>query len=416
MSKSNSAIIARQPILDREGKLFAYELLFRDFNDKNEANVFSDVMATSRVLINTLNNFGIKNVLGSALGFINVNEELIDMGVLESLESEQFVLEILETSELSEESINKIKALKEDGYTIALDDFDFSPKMFEQFKEVLSLIDILKVDLMECNWSELPEMMSRIKPLNIKVLAEKVETKQEHEKCLKLGFDLFQGYYYSKPVIIEGKKISNSVISTMKLIQLMQKNCETADIVEEFKRHPDITVALLRYMNSAANSVGRAIESIQQAVTLLGRRKLSRWLMLMIYAEGGNSSSSDPKEDPVYLLASQRAKTMENLLEHKFGLKDQGLLDKAFLCGVLSLMDTLLGVSLEDLAQEFNVDSDIEMALLENKGPLGQYMGIIRKQDSVDNHQVFDLAEAAQLQLEDISDAYLKAYKWVETQ
>lgn len=407
------SILARQPILDREGNVHAYELLFRDFNELNQANVSSDVMATSRVLINTMSNLGVQNVLGSYPGFININEELIDMGVLESLEPKKFVLEILETSKINEATLAKLKALKEQGYTIALDDFDFSEAMFEQFKEVFNIISVLKIDLMECDWSTLPEMMAKIKPLGVLMLAEKVETKEEHEKCMDMGFDLFQGYYFAKPKIIEGRKISSATISVMKLIDLMSKDCETQDIVEEFKRHPEITVSLLRYMNSASNSVGRQIQSIQQAVTLLGRRKLSRWLMLMMYADGGKGQ--EPTENPIYQLASQRAKVMENITQFKFSA-NQELLDKAFLCGVLSLMDSLLGVSLKEIIHEFNLDEDLQQALLEEKGPLGKFIKICRAQDRTQGAQMEDLAKDADLNIDNISDAYIQAYHWMATQ
>lgn len=411
MESISNAILARQPILNREGEVHAYELLFRDFKELNEAHVSSDVMATSRVLINTINNLGTKNVLGDKRGFININEELVEMGLLESLEPSHFVLEILETSTISDRTLEQLKALKEAGYTLALDDFDFTEAMFTQFQDIFELVDILKVDLIECDWNVLPLMMERIRPFELLVLAEKVETQEEYRKCLELGFDLFQGYYFAKPTIIEGKKLSSSTLSVLKLVDLMQKDCETSEISEEFKRHPEITVSLLRYMNSASNSIGKQIESIHQAITLLGRRKLTRWLMLMIYAEGGQQK--DTQSDPIYLLASQRAKTMENLLEVKYGVRDPKILDKAFLCGVLSLMDTLLGISLDDLLEEFNVDQDIRDALLHGKGPLGHFIEICRRQDSSQMDNIHTLLEQAEINIQEINDAYLKAYQWM---
>jgi c-di-GMP-related signal transduction protein len=406
------SILARQPIIDRGGKVQAYELLFRDLNDFNHARVSSDVMATSTVLINTMSHLGAHNVLGPYPGFININEELIDMGVLESLEPKKFVLEILETSTINDQTLAKLTTLKEAGYTLALDDFDFSRDMFEQFKDIFSIISILKVDLIECDWEALPQMITQAKSLGVQLLAEKVETREQHEKCMKMGFDLFQGYYFARPQIIEGRKISSATLSVIRLIDLMSQNCETQVIVEEFKRHPAITISLLRYMNSASHSIGKQIQSIQQAVTLIGRRKLSRWLMLMIYAEG--DKGQEPSENPIYQLASQRAKVMENITQFKFSA-NQDLLDKAFLCGVLSLMDSLLGVSLKEIIHEFNLDKEIQLALLEEAGPLGKFIKICRAQDRTQKEPMEDLAKAADLNLDNISDAYLQAYHWMAT-
>lgn len=412
MERHTKAILARQVILNRSGEIHAFELLFREFNDLNEAKISSDLMATSRVLINTMNNFGVTQLLGDRKGFININEELIEMGLLESLDPECFVLEVLETTKISPATIIKLKELKELGYTLALDDFDLSDEMENQFESLFDIVDIIKIDLMECDWQLLAKKMHLFKKHNLITLAEKVETKAQFDRCFELGFDLYQGYFFAKPQIIEGKKIASNTMAAMQIVALLQQNCETSEIVEKFKKLPETTVSLLRYMNLASNGVGREITSIKHAITMIGRQKLSRWLMLIIYSEGGNSK--DPKSDPLYILASHRAKNMENLLEKKYGLKNRALLDKAFLCGIFSLMDTLLGVDMQDLLDEFNVDSQIQNAIVKHQGPLGKYMQICEEQDLLDQSNFQSLIDQVQLGLEEVSDASLSAYEWVE--
>jgi EAL and modified HD-GYP domain-containing signal transduction protein len=238
-----SVYVARQIILDHNKDIFAYELLFRSANTQ-AMNITDDLLATTQVLLNTLNSIGIQKMIGDKWAFINVNERVLKEKVYEALDRNKFVLEILETTEVTPELVDQMKAMKEDGYTFALDDFIFEDEMMEMFEPIFPHISVLKVDLFENDIDSLKEKLEYFKPFGIKFLAEKVETEEDFEKCQAIGFHYYQGYFFSKPEIIEGKKIQSNNLALLDLIQAVRTKTDAKEVEDVFKRYPDATVNL----------------------------------------------------------------------------------------------------------------------------------------------------------------------------
>jgi EAL and modified HD-GYP domain-containing signal transduction protein len=406
----NDVCIARQPILNSKNQIQAYELLFRDNSQSDSADFQDHLLATNRVLINTLNNIGTQKILGDKLGFINVDSSFLLKQNFETLDPKVFVLEILETTTITPPVKASIEKAKSDGFTIALDDFIFSDEHIEAFREIIPLADIIKIDLIVNEVSTLQEKISGLKNFTGIYLAEKVETKADYQACHSIGIQLFQGYYFAKPIIVEGKKLDPNELAVISLVKVLQSQPETEIIDDEFKRYPDLTINLLRFMNSAALTRGNQINSIRQVITLIGQKKLLQWLLLMLYGSTGVGNPSNP----LYTIASQRAKTIEVLLSKHLKTHDQGDLGKGFLVGIVSQMDALLSLPMQDILAEFNLDHEINNAIQNREGKLGKLLQLCICSEQYKIPEIRRLCEELGLELSQVTDANMTAYQWVE--
>ncbi len=353
----NKVYLAKQKIFNKQGNVFAYELLFRDhqFGIKEFP---SNIKATSQVILNTLTNLNTDELLGeSKIAFINLDELAFTSGIIDTLDINRFVLEILETTDLNEKVIMKIQQYHKRGFKIAIDDFDCSAEMIKKFTPILKYIHIIKMDVLAAEEKNLLNVMTKIKQLGIKVLAEKVETAEEYKKYFAMGFDLFQGYHLHKPEVIEIDKFKDATqIVILNLIRLIRANGQTSEIEFYIKQRADLSYKLIKFINNQAN-FDTKVESIGQIITLLGRDKLLRWLLLYLYAE----LSSNPISKAVMSIATRRAEKMENdaTLHEK---------DKAYLSGMFSMLDTLFNTDIKTVMKDMNLDKDITDLVVSKKG------------------------------------------------
>jgi len=241
-------LIGRQPILNRDEQICAYELLFRSPESLQEANVGDASQATASVILSTLSGFGIKRILGNHPGFINLELEMLMSDSLELLPKEMVVLELLESLQVTPALIERCRELKEAGYTLALDDHEFSPL----YEELYRIVDIVKVDLFVTPVDSLGPIIEKYIYYPFKLLAEKVESKEEFLKCLDMGFDYFQGYYFAKPSLIEKKKIDDGGTALLRLMRQLMDDAEISDIERTFRSSPGLTYKLLLLVNSVA--------------------------------------------------------------------------------------------------------------------------------------------------------------------
>lgn len=187
--------LSRQPILDRRRRVIAYELLHRRGRE-DEAQVSDDGAATARVMRHMLRDLGVETVLGRCHGFINVDAEMLMSTRIEALPRERVVLELLETVEVDDALLSRCRALKARGFRLALDDF---VTWHERYEPLLALADIVKVDILQLDPAALVQLVSRLRLYPARLLAEKVENCAVARRCLQLGFDLFQGFYFARP-------------------------------------------------------------------------------------------------------------------------------------------------------------------------------------------------------------------------
>ena len=226
----NDIYIGRQPIYDRKLDVYAYELLFRAASD-NSANFTDGDKATSDVIVNTFLEIGLDNIVGNRLAFINLTRAFFVGEHTISLPRDRVVLELLEDIEADEEVINSVKRLSEQGYSIALDDFIYH----ESLQPLVQLADIVKIDIMAMSRDEIREHVQALRQHPLRLLAEKVETQEEHDYCMELGFDYFQGYFFAQPKVIRGQRLPNNRLAILKLLSRLQdpeitsKQLEAAD-------------------------------------------------------------------------------------------------------------------------------------------------------------------------------------------
>jgi EAL and modified HD-GYP domain-containing signal transduction protein len=354
--------LGRQPILDRQQQLFAYELLFRN-GSQNFAEVTDGVQATATVIVNAFAELGIEAALGKHRGFINVDEDFLFSDLLELLPRHAVVLEILETVPPTPAVIERCKDLKAAGFTLALDDVI---QLEPEFAELLALVEIIKVDIQPLSSDELIQLVRGLKPLGKQLLAEKVDSREQMEHCLKLGFSLFQGYYFAKPTIIAGKKLDHSQLSLLKLMGLVIKDAETSELEIVLKPEPGLTVNLLRMTNSVGSGTRQKITSLGHAITVLGRRQLQRWLQLLAFA----SQSQHGTSNPLLLIAATRGRLME-LLATELRPKDTGFSDQAFMTGIMSLMPAVVGQPIAEIVAPLGLANNVVEALCSGIGELG---------------------------------------------
>ena len=268
---ADQLFLGRQPILDREQRLHAYELLFRS-GSRNFAEVTDGVQATATVIANAFSELGIEAALGSHRGFINVDEAFLFSDMLELLPRHAVVLEILETVPPTPAVVERCAALKAAGFTLALDDVI---QLEPEFADLLALVEIVKVDIQPLSRVQLMQLVMKLKPLGKQLLAEKVDSREQMEQCLKLGFSLFQGYYFTKPALIAGRQLNPSQVALLRLLDLVLQDAETSEIENAFKVEPGLTVNMLRLTNSVSNGLTTHITSLRHAITILGRRQFS---------------------------------------------------------------------------------------------------------------------------------------------
>ena len=399
--------IGRQPILDRDQQLYAYELLFRR-GTQNSADVTDDLAATATVLSHAFSELGLEAALGPYLGFVNLDARMLMSDALELLPKEKFVLEVLETVELTPDVVRRCRALKDIGYTLALDDF---VRLEEQHRPLLEMADIVKVELMGMDDAALRQTVAALRPWPVTLLAEKVDSEAQARFCRELGFSLFQGYYFAKPAIIAGKKLSHSELALIRLLGLILDDAETPQLEGIFKQEPGLSLNLMRLTNSAASGLRQKITSLRHAITVLGRRQLQRWLQLLLYTNPAAGSGTNP----LLQLAATRGRFMELLAGDLMGT-GRDFEDRAFMTGIMSLMPALLHVPIGEVIASLNVAPDVREALEVRGGTLGKILLLAEKQEDGDMESCFALtAELPGLDNERINAILSQALAWANS-
>ena len=405
---SSQIFLGRQPILGREQQLLAYELLFREgpIFTSNRAEIIDPSQATATVIANAFTELSANETLGPYRGYINVDQEFLFNDLIEALPPKIVVLEILETVKPTPEVVARCRQLCEKGFSLAIDDVI---EIDDSYRPLLELAEIIKVDVLGMDAVRLTELVRQLKPFGKKLLAEKVESAEQVDLCKRLGFELFQGYYFAKPAIIVGKKLNPSQIALLRLLGLVLQDAETHEIENAFKVEPGLTVNMLRLTNSVGSGLTTRITSLRHAITILGRRQLQRWLQLLIYT---NPKGGGQNDNPLLQLAATRGRLME-LLSDRISPRNREFADQGFMVGIMSLMPALLGVSIEEILAQLPVSQRVQMALIDRTGQHGQLLQLAEATEQTDPAV---LAEALQrvpgINLEFLEDSLTQALYW----
>jgi len=390
--------IGRQPIYDRKLDVYAYELLFRAASD-NSAKFTDGDKATSDVIVNTFLEIGLDNIVGNRLAFINLTRAFFVGEHTISLPRDRVVLELLEDIEADEEVINSVKRLSEQGYSIALDDFIYH----ESLQPLVQLADIVKIDIMSMSRDEIREHVQALRQHPLRLLAEKVETQEEHDYCMELGFDYFQGYFFAQPKVIRGQRLPNNRLAILKLLSRLQDPEITSKHLEELiAQDVAFSYRILRYVNSAAYAPPRKIESIHQAVVRLGLQTIKSWTALLAM------SQVDNKPTELVVTAMIRGKMAEEMAR-ALGADQQ---DSFFTVGLFSALDALMDNSMEEILTQLPLADHISQALLHKGGGLhGEVLNCVLAYERGE----WENLGCSELGTHRIRNCYLEAVQWANT-
>jgi len=397
--------LGRQPILDRKQNLIAFELLFR-LGDVADANVTNHISATANVIVNAYGALGIQEVLGQQRGFINVNAELLMSDVICLLPSNNVVLEIIESVNITDEVVQRCIELKQMGYQLALDDV---VEINKEIELLLPIVNVVKIDVLALEKEALVSLVNQLKCWPVLLLAEKVNSSEQAKQCMELGFEMFQGYYFAKPEILSGKRADPAKLSLLNLLSLSMSDCDVAEIEQELKHQPGLSYNLMRMVNSSALGFSKNINSIRQAVMILGRRQLQRWIQLLLYAA---DNKSERMSDAMLQMAATRGKMME-LIAAVDRPHDKTHQDRAFMVGILSLLDALLGIEMTEITEKLSIPSEISQALLFRNGRLGEGLKLIEANEKGEIVSVKSiLVDLNFLSLRELTSLELEALGW----
>ncbi|MFS2006542.1 EAL and HDOD domain-containing protein [Duganella sp. CT11-25] len=397
--------LGRQPILDRNQGLFGYELLFRNA-PVGPAHVTNDLSATAAVIAHA-SQLGMEKTIGDALGFVNVDADVIMSDIFSFLPREKVVLEMINSMQVTPQVLERIKELVGHGFSFALDDVSGESAVVA---ELLPLVAYVKMDVRTIPLSTLMKLAPRFRLDKKKLVAEKVETREEFKNCLDLGFDYFQGYYFSKPVIMSGKKLSPSQLAVMELMTLVTSDADNKEIERAIKRDVSLALNLLRLVNTPAVGARQRIDSLSQAVTILGRRQLQRWLQIMLYAEPSKRGHS---MTPLLMLATTRGRLLE-LLAGKLRPSQRNVADVAFTVGIMSLMDTLFGIPMSEILAQIPVSDEVADALQHRAGFFGDLLKLaecIERLEELGDHIVPTLRDLA-MSTDELVELEMAAFEW----
>ena len=356
-----NVFIGRQAIYDKQLNIFAYELLSRNNAQHNKADINEQNAnhATTTVMLNALTEIGLQKIVGEQPAFINLTYDfLVNNSSIPDLHN-QFVLEILEDVEVTKELIDAVKHLSNNGYTIALDDFIYHDKM----QPLIEIADIIKIDILQLDEKDIREHVEKLKPFNVRLLAEKVETQEEYELCKELGFDYFQGYFFCKPNIVESHRAPSNRINIINLLAKLQDPEVTIEELEVIiSEDLALSYRLLKYINSAAFALRREVDSIHHAIVMLGLNTIRSLANLMLM------SKIDDKPISLLMIAISRAHMCEQLGENV----DAKMKDAFFTVGLFSVIDALMDSSMEEIISQLPLTLELKDALLEQKGIMGE--------------------------------------------
>lgn len=392
--------VARQPIFDRSFRVFGYELLFRQ-STENFYNAIDGDQATSSVITNSLWVIGLEHLTNNRQVFVNITEKILREETLSILPPVQVVLEILETIDPTDEIIAKCKELKRKNFMLALDDFVFHSR----FQSLVELADIIKIDVLATPYLLQKELIQRYTNTKIKYLAEKVETYEQYEQALTLGYSYFQGYFFSKPVVVSGKDIPTSKLTVLKIIKDMNRDdLDIKRLKEIIQKDVSLSYKLLKFINSATFGFKLKIASIEQALVLLGQRETMKWLCLVAAREIAKG-----KPNELLLISVVRARFSE-LVACETGVTPKAA--EAFTMGLFSLVDALLDRDIAVILKQLPVTDEISDALLGRDNRLHDILQLARACEKGNWADIQRYGNKMKLPLKVISSLYMEALKW----
>ncbi|RTE85769.1 MULTISPECIES: EAL and HDOD domain-containing protein [Gammaproteobacteria] len=395
--------IARQPILDREKNVYGYELLFRN----SQRNEFPDIHpdeATSKLLLQQHLIGDIRTVCMGKTAFINFHTNTLLHKFPGFLQSESVYIEVLETVDVSRGLVKACKKASDLGYKIALDDHDFN----DRWDELLPFVSLIKVDIQQQPLITLPARMKPFREHNVPMLAERVETEEEYQRCCELGFEYFQGYFFERPEIVKRKVLAPQQMILMELLAAVhQTDIDFQHVADIIRNDLSLTYSLLKFVNSAAFNKGHEIKDIQHAIAFVGEKELKKYVALVALA---NVAKDQPEE--LVAKSLTRAHFMAELERLSVG---ESVDNASFMTGLLSLLDVLLRTPMSDILERLPMSKTINAAILTRTGRVGYLLRLVEAYEHGDWKRVEALARKMYLTELDIGQCFLSASHFCES-
>ena len=390
--------IARQGIYDINDNVIAYELLYRD-SLKNNFNPLIEENEATYSVIQNISSFGLDNLTDNKKAFVNFTEELIKENIATLLPNDKVIIEILENVNPTSDIIKSLIKLKDLGYVIALDDIDD----FKSILNFIGIVDIVKVDFRLTNREIRKDIEFICKKYNIDLLAEKIETKEELQEAKKLGYKYFQGYYYSKPSIFLGKDLSVKNTSIFMLLAELLKEEFNIDKVESIMKNDiALTYKFLKFINSSYFNFLQEVKSIKQAIVLIGRDELKKWLSIITFV------SMSPENNEYAKNIIIRAKFCEEIAR-EIKYKEEAY---AFMVGLFSNIHMMIEKDIEYVVKTLPLSIEIKNALLGNENILKNILDITIAYENIDKEEILKLSEKISIDKNKLVELYYKSIEW----
>jgi c-di-GMP-related signal transduction protein len=384
--------VARQPILDRRLEVVGYELLFRGGAVGDQALVTHPDGATAMVVMNSFTEIGLEQIVGPHRAWLNVSREFVLQGLARTLPAERVMLELLEEQTIDDELVTALRELKQAGYRLALDDFEYN----RHAEPLLELADVVKLDLLALGRDGISREIARLKRHGATLLGEKLETQDDYEYCAEAGCELFQGYFFCRPELVTSTRVDANRLALLEVLATLEDPAVELTALEHvITRDVALSYRLLRYINSAFFGLGQRVRSIGQALALLGIQNLRRWAALSVFA------SIDDKPAELTVTALIRARFCELAGERLPGA-DRGEL---FTLGLFSVIDALMNTPIERVLDKVPFSEEMRAALTTHDGDRGELLRCIAAVEA----GRFDEAEAI---VPEAARLYLEAVVW----
>lgn len=396
----NDAFVARQPIFDAERRLVGYELLARSGGGTNAYTHADGDQATADTLATTINLLGLDSASGGVRVFVNFPQGLLERDLGAILPPDRMVVEVLETVEPTPQVTEALRRLKREGYTIALDDFE--PHLPQA--RLLPLADVLKVDFMTTVGDKRLGIANDNRGRR-ELLAEKVETYNDFKEGVELGYSYFQGYFFCKPEVLRARRLESSHATQLKFLQEIGRPTLDFDKLEAIIKHDAImSVKLLRYLNTTVRATSRRIDSIKQALTLLGERPLRRWAAMMGLVSLGTNKPMELMRTCVL-----RARFCE-LLAQKAGLEKLSF--EAYLAGLLSAIDAIVDSPMPDVLAQLPIPDGVRDALAGGASTQRTILDLVAAYERGDWVVVTAASQLLKLRPADVTETYCDSVRW----
>lgn len=394
--------VARQPIFNRDNEIIAYELLYRNSLKNFFDESVNSSKATAILITNSYINIGMENLIEDKIGFINFDQTLINNEIPKLLNKDKVVIEVLETVIPDRKIMSNLINLKREGYTLALDDFTLE----YQYMKTVPLYDIIKVDFIQTGLSGAEEIIKRFSNGKNKFLAEKVETAEEYNKAYELGYDYFQGYFFSKPQVVKSKSTSGIKYQYLRIKEEMQKEePDFGEIERIIESDVDMSYKILKLVNTF--SLTSEVSSIRHAISILGLKEIDKWLNFIMLQ---NFTKEKPSE--LVKMSVIRSKFAE-LIAMNSDKRNQRY--QASLIGLFSLIDAILGKTKEKVLSEIPMTEDVKKAImLDKSSTLYPIMDIILSYEEAEWDKIDEISKEIQLDVNKVPELYLQAIKWAD--